>query len=141
MTRREKIFVGLYGTYEVLLNVGSGSFMLLAPVAFLQQYAPLASTAEVSTDLAQMLVRSFGMMVVTLGLAQLPAIRLGSQTVRRWLIVALLLGDIVHFAVSWPYFAAYGVWNFGSIFNFGNTIGLALSRTYFLLAGIPQKRR
>lgn len=135
--KRSQLFLTLYGHFEVALNLVSGGLMLFAARFFLKLYAPSFEDGPLfDSPLTLMLVRSFGYMIVTLGLVQYAAIRWGNQQVRQWFLVGLLLGDCFHIGVSWVFFWPVG-FNAGALFSLVISVLLAASRSYFLLTGVP----
>lgn len=135
---REKLFIGLYGYFEVLLNVFSGSLLVFAPQIFLQSTAPsFAAEPFFTSPLVLVGVRLFGYMIVTLGLVQYPAIHGGTEWVRRWFLVGLALGDLFHIVVSAAFAAETGNWTAAFYYGIFMATTLGLSRLYFLWTGVP----
>lgn len=135
---REKVFKGIYGYFEVLLNIVSGSLLIFAPVLFLQATAPgMAGNNFFAEPLLQNVVQLFGYMIVTLGLVQFPAIHYGNYQVRQGFLVGLTLGDVFHIILSASFAIQYQQWTLATYYGFFMAGILGLSRIYFLVTGIP----
>ena len=134
---REKVFKGLYGYFEVVVNVVSGSLLIFAPLVFLQATAPGMAGDLFTEPLLLSAVQLFGYMIITLGLVQFPAIHYGNYRVRQGFMVGLTLGDLFHIILSASFAIQYDQWTFATYYGFFMAGMLALSRIYFLVTGIP----
>jgi hypothetical protein len=138
---RDKIFIGLYGYFEVGLNILSGSLLIFAPVIFLQATAPgMAGGGLFAQPLLQNVVQLFGYMIITLGLVQFPAIHYGNYQVRQGFLVGLTLGDVFHVLLAGMFAFQYNEWTFAVYYGFFMAGMLALSRIYFLVTGVPGEK-
>ena len=134
---REKVFKGIYGYFEILVNVLSGSLLIFAPVVFLQATAPGMAGPLFNEPLLQNAVQLFGYMIITLGLVQFPAIHYGNYQVRQGFLVGLTLGDLFHIILSASFAIQYDQWIFATYYGFFMAGMLGLSRIYFLVTGVP----
>ncbi len=134
---REKVFKGLYGYFEVVVNVVSGSLLIFAPVLFLHGTAPGMAGDLFAEPLLLSTVQFLGYMIITLGLVQFPAIHYGNYRVRQGFMVGLTLGDVFHIILSASFAIQYNEWTFATYYGFSIAGLLALSRIYFLVTGIP----
>ncbi len=135
---REKVFKGLYGYFEVMVNLLSGSLLIFAPIVFLQATAPgMAGNNLFAEPLLLSTVQLFGYMIITLGLVQFPAIHYGNQQVRQGFLVGLTLGDVFHIVLSASFAVQYEQWTFATYYGFFMAGLLGFSRIYFLATGVP----
>ena len=134
---RNKIFTGLYGYFEVGVDLSSGLFMIIGTNLFLNQYIP-GFDSVISSEPAAFLARSFGMMVIISGFLQYAIINFGNQKTRKFGLIGLVIGDLLQIAISGIYFSSYGEWDFLNTFNMIFTPLLVISRIYFLISGIPK---
>lgn len=134
---REKVFKGIYGYFEVIVNIVSGSLVIFMPTLFLEAMAPGMVGELFKEPLLLSVVQLFGYMIVTLGLVQFPAIHYGNEKVRQGFMVGLTLGDIFHIILSASFAIQYDQWTFATYYGFFIASILGLSRIYFLVTGIP----
>lgn len=134
---REKVFKGIYGYFEIMVNVISGSLLIFAPTIFLEATAPGMAGVLFNEPLLLSVVQLFGYMIVTLGLVQFPAIHYGNEKVRQGFMVGLTLGDVFHIILSASFAIQYDQWTFATYYGFFMAGMLGLSRIYFLVTGIP----
>lgn len=138
---REKVFKGIYGYFEIMVNVISGSLLIFAPTIFLEATAPGMAGELFNEPLLLSVVQLFGYMIVTLGLVQFPAIHYGNERVRQGFMVGLTLGDVFHIILSASFAIQYDQWTFATYYGFFMAGMLGLSRIYFLVTGIPANEK
>ena len=135
LSLNEQIFNAVFGVYEVLLDVGSGSWAILAPESFSRSFLSNASGINYSAGSVRYLTQSFGMMLVTLGMAQYSSLNgTKPEKAQAWL-KTLLAGDVIHGALTFNYFYRYNrgqLLSFPAVFSLGNTLLLALTRLYYM---------
>ena len=141
-TTKDKRFYLFYGYIEVGVDVLSGLFMLFATQYFIGEYLHGIHFPHIKHALSiQFMVRSFGYMVLMSGLMQFVAINYGSQTVRRYFLIALMSGDAMQLIISGLFFYKFQDWDLLLVFNFVFTFFLFVSRLIFVIYGVPENTR
>lgn len=135
---RAIFFKNFYGRFEVLVDVGSGLFLVFGTSLFMHQYV-LGFESEMLSPALIFMARSFGMMVFISGLLQFAVINYGGKDARKWALIGLAIGDSMQIILSALFFEDYGVWTALYIFNFIFTPMLLISRSFFLLTGVPDR--
>lgn len=135
---RNKIFTHFYGTFEILVDVLSSVYILYYTHDFMKAYLPdIHFNPNGENHAANFLARSFGYYIFMGAIMQFAAIRYGSNSIRKWMIVALIIGDSLQIGISWLYFKNFMPWTSLIYFNFSFTPFLWLTRAYYLISGIP----
>ncbi|MBI1223319.1 MAG: hypothetical protein GC180_12000 [Bacteroidetes bacterium] len=141
-TKRDKIFYLFFGYFEVSVDVLSGLAMLLATGYFMGSYLPgIHFFGNMQEKSIEFIIRSFGYMVLMSGLMQFVGINYGGIRVRKYLLMALMTGDFMQLFLSGLFFYSFDEWTGLMIFNFVFTFFLFVSRTVYLVIGVPENTR
>lgn len=135
---RTSYFNAFFGKFEVGVDLASGLFLMLSPRYFLQLYIT-GFDEVIGSPAGSFLAQSFGLMTFMSGLLQYAFINFGDQKTRQWGLAGLLCGDLLQITFSAIYFSDFGVWTWLTLFNFVFTPFLAVSRSYFLITGVPAR--
>ncbi|MEM7135950.1 MAG: hypothetical protein AAF500_05180 [Myxococcota bacterium] len=115
--------------FEVLSNLGSAGFALLAPAAFLGQFS-----SEPLPVAAIEFGRWYAVLLVVLSLVLWSALREGTDRFLRPVIGAYLFGDALQIAVAVRLGMALGVFSFAVHAAIWTSVLYALARIYYLRA-------
>ena len=112
----------------IFINLGVGVVCFFAPGWFTSNFVPQGMPV-----LGLELIRWYGVLLLVLAYAALRTLPLQDSRPLRYVIEALLFGDVAHLAASMLYLRAGGVQGIGTVFMFGMATFLAVVRSGWLL--------
>jgi hypothetical protein len=136
-TTSAKVFVLLFCVAEPAMDVATGLWGLVAPVAFakatfpsLVQEATLAASAEMMG-----MTRLAALMILVLGPLERIALLHGSRTLRVLFLAAMLFGDVLHLGATALYESSAGGWSTTGVSAMGLATALGATRIFYLVSG------
>jgi hypothetical protein len=139
-----KVFILLFCVAEPLMDVATGLWGLVFPVAFAKATFPTLLQDPSSAASAEMMgmTRLAALMILVLGPLERIALLYGSRTLRVLFLAAMLFGDLLHLGATALYESSVGGWSVTGISAMGLATTLGASRVFYLVSGkIPGQPR
>ena len=143
-TSSAKAFILLFCVAEPLMDVATGLWGLVLPVAFAKATFPslLADPALAASAEMMGMARLAALMILVLGPLERIALLHGSRRLRVLFLAVMLFGDVLHLGATALYESSAGGWSATGVSAMGLATALGATRVFYLATGkVPDHPR
>ena len=136
-TTSAKVFILLFCVAEPLMDVATGLWGLVFPVAFAKATFPTLLQDQSLAASAEMMgmTRLAALMILVLGPLERIALLYGNRSLRVLFLAAMLFGDLLHLGATALYESSVGRWSTPGIAAMGLALALGATRVFYLCSG------